>query len=436
MSANIEQVIRAVFKAETSAMTQQLAALDGKLSAVEDRALAVNAAITGTVSPKATIAAPPVSAQILQSQIEADALRTTLADELPAASHKAAAGAEAVAKSSAKAGIGLGKMWQGAKTLANILPGLGMAGLIGGVVAGLDALFSLLDGGDGKLSKFGEDAANAAANIGRLAGSLEVLNKKLGSTFTDLSKSKVSRLAIEAANALARGDEAGAARLSREAAIETAQRDVEAQSDKIAKMADASFRIGERTISDANALAELDATIGRLETALSGKALTTGFFDETRFDPRNPEDVKALAGKLAEDGFFRVGPVPGVELDAQALLDALDAKQQMATQNAVSVFENGMFQSQFDEANKMLEALKGRLEAARDTEIRLGEEVVLPEIPKGGFNLNVANARFNINQRITTNDPGELAGAALIAGFRSLTNRVIRPEGMTAPTGR
>ena len=49
-------------------------------------------------------------------------------------------------------------------------------------------------------------------------------------------------------------------------------------------------------------------------------------------------------------------------------------------------------------------------------------DTVIADIPKGGFNLNVANAKFTINQRVTTNDPGELAGAALVAG--SLT----RPE--------
>lgn len=438
MSASIEQVIRAVFKAETGALTQQLAVLDGKLSAVEDRALAVNAAITGSVAPKATIGASPVNAQIIKSQIDADTLKATLADDLPAASHKAAAGAEAVAKSSVKAGGGLGKMWQSAKMLTNILPGLGMAGAVGGIVTAIDALFSLLDGGEGKMSKFGADAANAAISVGRLAGTLGDLNKKIASTFVDLSKSKVSRLAIEAANALARGDEAGAARLTREGAIEAARHDVTAQTDKVRQMEEANFRLREREASDKNSAAALDMAIGRLQSSLSGKALTSGFFDQTSFDPNNPEDVKALAGKLGDDGFTRVGPVPGVEMDAQALLDAIDKKNQMVREDAMRQVEKGLFPSQSEEAKKTLDALKAHLEdVSRPVgDIRLGEEFVLPELAKGGFNLNVANAKFTINQRVTTNDPGELAGAALVAGFRSLTNRVIRPEGMTAPTGR
>lgn len=223
--------------------TQRIAHLQGELAAMEQMG-----------------AAEGPLAQAHQAEIAALQQKTAALQQSTIATASATSGmAQAETAGLGLAG-GLSKVWSGARLLVNILPGLGMAGLVGGVIEGFSALFDLIAGNDNVIPDFVGQVKQAASAEYEFTKQVSQMADVASRATSNVNELRVATLKLGAANAEAAGDEKRAAELMRQAGITAIRGDIEtsqASLDELSKIQDDALKKRSEAEAKSKHLAEI-----------------------------------------------------------------------------------------------------------------------------------------------------------------------------------
>lgn len=244
---------------------------------------------------------------------------------------------------------GLGKTWSAARVLVNVLPGLGMSGLIGGIIAGFEALFDLLSGSDA--------IPEYTVDITRAANAQFELSKQVAQSITEANKGmvaindlRVATLKLAAANASAVGDDKKSAELLRAAGLKAIEGEVaktQTALDDLSKSWD-------------------DVT----NKAAESEAQTKGFHNEV-IRAEFEWNQAIAAGNERGQGFAFSAITQATVAEQLAIKTAQDARQEAAKIGEQIQAQN----AQLREQKKKLE-----LENAKSAgDITLGETLIAPK---------------------------------------------------------
>lgn len=450
---DIEQVIKAIFKADTNELSRQVAKLDSQIATLEGRVSSANAKfvslgkaeigagvfdnierkLSKAVSPQIEIdpamqsrmgkaqadaarfaleagaseidliareLAQPLSPKIEiddatmfrmeKTRLEAEKLKMELAGELPDAAVKSGG------KLRGLAGIieSLGKRFG---SLVSKIPFIGELVTIAGAVYGaFKALFALF--GSSGFTKLELDLMRVNERLAETAKSVGVLWGELKKLEIDPKDAKRNNLDTARKNA---EDVARAAEQSGDKAWEAAAKEDVARHDQNLRIYDAKAAVAaatnrrkslERILNDSKEAAIVFESRVDHEQQLIDV-----------MDVEHPSDDRRKAIGIA--------------------VDALNIQKSLLRGHKAVIAE---LPAQIENAIDTERLAKDALENA--TEFRWKDDTEVK--------VNVGSARITVNQRITTNDPAQLAGATLLGAFRGLVKQTLTSSVLSPSVGR